>query len=262
MRKMWYHGSDKKIDIFNPCSFDLGNTFQQPGWGTFCFKDYDYTKKFAIMRCIQDFYVKIRNNSNRKFLHKNRCTWDFINKKPVTTSEGFRFILNNIDNLKVFIHYIDYQKLKKKGIGNDITHNEFTFRDTNIVPIKIEQINLTYEELKHIFIIVDDVNEYRKKLVLISKYYNRGILSMFMKYDYTMNREEIEKIIVAKESSKLKIGDNLTEYMKENKIAINPTPLKCRIIQAILGSINKHFFTKKYMKRLSSYYKVQESSKN
>lgn len=36
MSKTWYHGSDKKIEIFNPYAFDLGNTFQKFGWSTFC----------------------------------------------------------------------------------------------------------------------------------------------------------------------------------------------------------------------------------
>ncbi len=44
MSKTWYHGSDKKIEIFNPYAFDLGNTFQKFGWSTFCFKNYNYTK--------------------------------------------------------------------------------------------------------------------------------------------------------------------------------------------------------------------------
>ena len=42
---MAYSKYDKKIEIFNPYAFDLGNTFQKFGWSIFCFKDYEYIKK-------------------------------------------------------------------------------------------------------------------------------------------------------------------------------------------------------------------------
>ena len=82
MSRVWYHGSDKVIKVFNPYSFDLGNSFQKFGWSTFCFKDYNYTMGFTIMRCIQRYYDGVKTNENRKYLHENRCTWDFVNEKP------------------------------------------------------------------------------------------------------------------------------------------------------------------------------------
>ncbi len=252
MEKIWYHGSNVKIDTFNPYSFDLGNTFQKPGWGTFCFIDYQYAKNFTIMRSIQNYYDKVKNDDNKDYLHKNRCTWDFINKRPITTKEGLEYITKNFANSTIYIHYIDAKKLKIKGIGNDITHNEFTFRDSGVIPIKIEEIVLTKEEIEKSLMIVNDVNEYRNELVKISKYYNRGLLSLFIKYDYTLNRNEIEKIIVAVNEKKLKTGDNLMEFIVRNNIDIKRIPLIPRIKKAILGSINK-LNSKKYIKELKDF---------
>lgn len=252
MNKIWYHGSNTEIKVFNPNSFDLGNTFQKPGWSTFCFKDYNYTKNFTIMRTIQNLYDKRKTPENKEYLHQNRCTWDFINKRPITTKEGLKYITHNFSNTIIYIHFFDTKQLKIKGIGNDITHSEFTFRDANIKPIKIEKIILTKEELEKRIMIVSDVNKYRDELVKISKYYNRGLLSLFIKYDYTLNRQEIEKIIIAIKEKKLKIGDNLSDFISKNNIEIKKIPLLSRIKKAVLGSINK-LNRKKYLKELKEF---------
>lgn len=253
MSRLWYHGSDKKIDVFNPYAFDLGNTFQKFGWSTFCFKDYEYTRNFAIMRCIQHYYENIKTIDNKEFLHNNRCTWDFVNERPITTKMGLDFIINNMLGTEVFIHYIDSSKLKIKGIGNDVTHQEFTFRDNNVIPLKVETITFTKELLEEIILIVNNVNEYRNKLVEISKEYNRGLLSLFITFDYTLNRDEIEKIITAVSDGKIKVGDDLNNYVIKNNIKIIKIPVLKRLEKSILGLINKKIFRKKYIKILKNY---------
>lgn len=249
----WYHGSSQKINLFNPFSFDLGNTFQKPGWGTFCFKNYEYTKKFTIMRLIQNFYSEIKNEQNKKFLHINRCTWDFVNEKIITTKDGFQFIKENIIGKKVYIHTIDSACLKKKGIGNDITHKEYTFRDENVKPINIETIVIEENLLKDSILIVNDVNCYREECVHISSYYNRGFLSLFITYDYTINRDEIEKIIVAISNRSLAVGEDLSKFIKDNHVNIKKIPIRIRLKQAICGSINRVFFRKKIILRLRKF---------
>ncbi len=253
MSKTWYHGSDKKIEIFNPYAFDLGNTFQKFGWSTFCFKDYNYTKGFTIMRCIQHYYDSIKTDDNKDYLHANRCTWDFVNERPITTIEGLNFIKTNMIGTEIFIHYIDSSKLKIKGIGNDVTHDEYTFRDKNVEPIKIEKVVFTKELLEQYIMLVTDVNKYRNYLVKISNNYNRGFLSLFITYDYTLNRAEIEKIIVAVNEGKIKIGDDLYKYIKDNNIIIKKIPLHKRIIKSFLGIINKIIFRYKYINILKKY---------
>ena len=253
MSKLWYHGSDKKIEKFNPYAFDLGNSFQKFGWSTFCFKDYNYTKGFTIMRCIQRYYDKIKNADNKKFLHENRCTWDFVNEKPITTKEGINFIINNMIDTEIYIHSFDPSKLKIKGIGNDVTHDEFTFRDYNVVPVDIEKIVFTKELLEQTLLIVEDVNKYRDYLVDISNNYNRGFLSLFITYDYTLNREEIEKIIVAISNGIVKIGDDLLKFINDNNVIIKRIPIRKRIKKSILGVINKKVFRYKYINKLKEY---------
>ncbi len=253
MRKTWYHGSDKKIDRFNPYAFDLGNTFQKFGWGTFCFKDYEYTKKFTMMRCIQHYYDSIKTQENKDFLHTNRCTWDFVNERPITTKVGLDFIIDNMIGTNIYIHYIDVSTLKIKGIGNDVTHDEFTFRDSDVTPIKIETITFTKELLEEYLMIVNDVNAYRNKLVEISHNYNRGFLSLFITYDYTINRPEIEKIIVAIDEGKLKVGNDIEKYIKENNINIYKIPVLTRIKKSILGMINKKIFRAKYIDKMKKF---------
>ena len=253
MKNIWYHGSDKIIDVFNPYAFDLGNTFQKFGWSTFCFKDYEYTKKFTIMRCIQRYYKSIKKEDNEVFLYNNRCTWDYINEKPITTKEGLKFIIERMQKIKIYIYHIDSKKLKIKGIGNDATHDEVTFRDSNIVPIKTETITLTKEILEKYIMIVNDVNKYRDYLVELSNNYNRGLLSLFITYDYTLNKKEIEKIIQAVKNEKIKTGDNLYKFIEENKIIIKKIPLIKRIKKSIIGTINKNIFRQKYIKKLKEY---------
>lgn len=254
--KKLYHGSQNRISVFNAYSLDLGNTFQKTGWSTFCFKDYEYTKKFAIMRTIQNLYNKRKNIDNRDFLHQNRCTWDFVYERPVTTKKGYEFILNNFVNQKIYIHTIDCKKLKKIGIGNDITHNEFTFRDNGIKPMKIDEIILTEELLKNTLLIVKDVNSYREKLVELSKKYNRGFLSLFMTYDYTINRQEIEKIIKSIENEKLKIGENISHYILENNIKIKKVPFFKRLRKTISGMIGRTFLRERYIRELQKHHEV------
>ena len=251
--KVWYHGSDKVIKVFNPYSFDLGNSFQKFGWSTFCFKDYNYTMGFTIMRCIQRYYDGVKTNENRKYLHENRCTWDFVNEKPIITQEGLNFIIKNMLGTEIYIYSFDPSKLKIKGIGNDVTHDEFTFRDSNVVPIKVETVEFTKELLEQKLMIVEDVNKYRNYLVEISNNYNRGFLSLFITYDYTLNRDEIEKIIVAIDNGVIKIGDDLYDFVKNNNVRINKIPIIRRIIKSILGIINKKIFRFKYIDKLKKY---------
>lgn len=182
-----------------------------------------------------------------------RCTWDFVNEKPITTATGLDFIINNLVGMQIFIHYIDSSILKRKGIGNDITHDEFTFRDNNVVPIKIETITFTKELLEKYIMVVNDVNKYRNKLVEISNDYNRGFLSLFITYDYTLNRTEIEKIIVAISNGKIKVGDDLYKFVIENNIKISKIPLSKRIKKSILGIINKVLFKREYLEKLKKY---------
>lgn len=90
--------------------------------------------------------------------------------------------------------------------------------------------------------IVNDVNKYRDKLVEISNYYNREFLSLFITCDYTLNRREIEKIIVSVEKGKIKIGDDIHKYVIENDIRIVKIPLLKRIKKSFLGMINKKIY--------------------
>lgn len=249
-----YHGSQKEIQIFNAYSFDLGNSFQKAGWGTFCFKDYEYTKKFAVMRVIQNLYNEKKETENREFLHENRCTWDFIYEQPITTQKGYKYIINNFLGQKIYLHTIDRKQLKMFGIGNDITHHEFTFRDSGIKPTKIDEITLTEELLKNMMLIVKDVNEYREKLVELSQKYNRGFLSLFITFDYTINRKEIEKIIIAIENGKLKVGEDITKYILDNDIKIKKISFLKRLKTAILGLIGRTFLKNKYKRKLKIYH--------
>ena len=253
MNKMWYHGSNKRIDIFNPYSFDLGNSFQKFGWSTFCFKDYKYTKGFTIMRCIQRYYDEIKSDDNKEYLHENRCTWDFVNERPIITKEGLNFVLDNMIGTEIFIHYFNPSLFKIKGIGNDVTHDEFTFRDKNVKPIKIDQIAFSKELLEQTLMVVEDVNKYRDYLVKISNNYNRGFLSLFITYDYTLNRTEIEKIIVAINKGIIKIGDDLYDFVEKNDIKIRKISLLKRILKSILGIINRKLLKKKYLNKLKKY---------
>jgi len=247
INKMWYHGSNIEIQLFNPNSFDLGNSLEKPGWSTFCFNKYQYTENFAIMRLIQNYYAKIKNEKNKVFLHNNRCTWDFINEKAITTQEGLDFILKNLLNQKIYIHIFDPSKLKLKGIGNDTTHNEFTFRDSNVKPIKINTVILNEKKLKQAIMIVQDVNKYRDELVRLSKYYNRGFNTLFIKFDYTINRNEIEKIIIAINDNKLNVGEDISDFIIKNNIKIKKIPVIVRFRNAICG-IFSHTLLKKIFK--------------
>lgn len=253
MNNNWYHGSNKKIHIFNPNSFDLGNAFQTPGWSTFCFKNYEYTEKFAIMRLIQNYYSTIKNEDNQIFLHNNRCTWDFINEKAITTEEGFKFITDHLIGKKVYIHIFDSTKLVIKGIGNDITHNEFTFRDKNVKPIQIDTIILDEEKLKQTISIVNDINKYRDKLVELSKYYNRGFLTLFINLDYTINRSEIEKIIVAINMEKLNPGENISDFIETNNINIKKIRFIIRVKNSICGIMCHLFLRKLFIRKLKRF---------
>ena len=77
MKNIWYHGSDKKIELFNPYAFDLGNSFQKFGWSTFCFKDYEYTKNYEIL-------LNFHENSTLYFFYSKKQSLKMFIKKQIS----------------------------------------------------------------------------------------------------------------------------------------------------------------------------------
>ena len=55
-----YHGSASKFKIIKPTAIDLGNTFSEPGWSIFTFKDYDKAYNWAVYMALEYFISKMK----------------------------------------------------------------------------------------------------------------------------------------------------------------------------------------------------------
>ena len=109
------------------------------------------------------------------------------------------------------------------------------------------------KNLKQAILIVNDVNKYRDELVKLSKYYNRGFWSLFINFDYTINRGEIEKLIVAINSNKLNVGENINDFILSQNIKNKKVTFIVRLKKSICGIINHIFFKKLFIKKLNKF---------
>ena len=202
-----YHASIHKIDSFKPMSLDLGNVFDEPGWSTFCFGDYEYARTFGFMRALEE---KMSKQCEIK---------PVFNKGHIVISMDDFLRLQEYDYLDTplafYIYTVDSSGLKL-GIGNDPSLKEYTFKESGISPLKVDKVELSMMDLKEIIDISNEIkqgNEDSDNKILMSHDYQREVEA----------RDALRKAI---SNGELQPGDNIKEYMISNGIEFNDDDIR------------------------------------
>jgi hypothetical protein len=198
-----YHGSTYEIDQFKPMSLDLGNAFQEPGWSTFCFTDYDFAKMFAAARA----FTKMIQDSKDGEIDEEKAQVEFVVGHLVMRRSCFEFLqYKDLLNVKVkfYVYTIDPTGLDI-GIGNDPALKEYTFRDSGVTPKKVDTYQLSLMDLKESVEVMDDdsdivhPNESEYKPLLIHNYQTEDTVRNFLQ--------------TAIDNGELHPGDDIGEFL-------------------------------------------------
>ena len=236
-----YHGSSLKYKILKPTAIDLGNTFSEPGWSIFTFKDYDKAYNWAASGALQSF-IHIMKKKDKEFskatskLYWNHLvTYDAVESRAVVNQLIIPALFKLFDKylLHFYVYTIDVDR-KYVSIGNDSSLDEYSVR-TDVIPSSIDKIDITKENFADIFTIVTD--DKFSKILTDNKnaYGKRGFLSLFMNRDfvyhcYQSTNEAIGKLYTAVHQKKLKPGDNIMEFCEKNGIDIHKISLVDRLM--------------------------------
>ena len=210
-----YHGSMHKIDSFRPMSLDLGNGLQEPGWSTFCFRNYTWAKRFALMRLIQKYFDGKKEKNELK-----KCGWDMFSNRPYIHKSVFEELCNNLKDQCFYVYTINAENLEL-GLGNDLRFPEVTFRESGVVPEKRDCIYASEDVLRTELMILTDIEPDRFEKLMLSKVeeLNRGWISCMINRNYVAD-SEVGKLTKAVSEGKLKPGDDVKKYIEANGIVL------------------------------------------
>lgn len=208
-----YHGSIHYFETFYPMSLDLGNGVQKPGWSTFCFFDYTLAKRFAFMRLLQS-HLESYKDKGKNYV----CEWDLQKEKPYLHKTVYEEIKEAILGQSFYVYTLDGSKLEL-GMGNDIRFPEVTFREAGVLPEDIDRITVTEDLFFQDCYLVEgmDIPTYAKKTHANLSKTHRGWLSCMLNHNYSED-SVITKLTKAVADGKLKPGDDVEAYMRENHI--------------------------------------------
>ena len=202
-----YHGSTYDIDVFHPMSLDLGNGKEKPGWSTFCFRNPDYARNFALMRLIQK---KCGDKPETK------CGWDLKERRPYVYSKVLNEVRKSVIGEKFYVYKIDAENLEL-GLGNDVRFAEVTFREDNVKPVDRETYYVDINLLNDIVKVIDVEPKKYEKSQMNTKNFDRGWLTCMINRDYSGD-SAVAKLTKAVSDGKLKPGDDVEAYMADNGI--------------------------------------------
>lgn len=234
-----YHGSTCKFDTFHPMSIDLGNGLQKPGWSTFCFRNYDWARRFAIMRLVQNYLEKTYGDSKDS---KYECNWDLHNNRPYIHKDMFNEVCDALCNEYIYVYTIDSENLEL-GIGNDARFPEVTFREDNVKPLKINRINTSADILKSDITLIDkNPVDFEKEQLDSIQYVNRGWVNCMLNRNFSED-SSVGKLMKAVSEGKLKPGDDIEQFMVENNIILDDVSFLERFkeMDAIETSVSESF---------------------
>ena len=202
-----YHASIYEIEEFKPMSLDLGNAFDEPGWSTFCFGDYEYAKVFGFMRALENkvsAYHKINPIFNKGHI--------------VISMDAFLYLQEHdfLDRpLLYYVYTIDSSELNL-GVGNDPSLKEYTFRESGIRPINVDRFELSMMDFK-------DIIEINNTITSGEEESDNKIL---MSHDYQKEVEMRNILTKAISNGELQPGDNIEDFMNSKGISFNDNDIR------------------------------------
>lgn len=215
-----YHGSTFHITEFKPMSLDLGNTFNPPGWSTFCFDTFDMARYFGFYRALTKYFWYTKHEIDENIDVPYTCV-DIPSGKTVISSKC-KLVLDNELNVPIvfFVYTLDASNLNV-SFGNDSKFPEYTFRDSGIKPEQTTVIEVTINELNDYVIVVDDVKSYETTMLTSMNTPMFGNqYKALLTHDYS-NDSAASKLAKAVEDGKLKPGDDVEKYMLDNGISFD-----------------------------------------
>ena len=209
-----YHGTTAMIDKFKPMSLDIGNINQKPGWSTFCFADYNLAKRFGLMRLIQSVTDKLDETRTDPKWKNLQCEWNVGTCRPFVDRQNFN--PNLFIGEKFYVYTIAANRLKELGIGNDSKLPEYTFRDSDIAPDAVEQIEVTKTMLLEDVMIVDDFGDVKvaNDKAITDGGWESSCRRAMLNRDYNED-SVVGKLEKAVQTGELKPGDDIEEFMNQ-----------------------------------------------
>ncbi len=203
-----YHGTTCEIDLFKPMSLDLGNSFEKPGWSTFCFDNEDSAKLFGASRSLTNM-LKDSANSDIDTTELNVV---FAGDHLVISKPCYQFIIDSdlLDiNTTIYVYEIDATGLDV-GIGNDSALKEYTFRESGIKPTRTIKItDVSFSNIKNLVDVLDgSISEYNPPV--------RNEYNVLLSHDYQDEVRVRDFLQNAISSGDLKPGDDIEEYLSSH----------------------------------------------
>ncbi len=236
-----YHGSPAKYKILKPTAIDLGNTFSEPGWSLFAFKDYDKAYNWAAFMALKYFIFDMEkkdikfSKESKKIPESHLINYDITEYKAVINQTIVPALFKLLENhvIYFYVYTMDVDR-KYVSIGNDSSLDEYSVR-TDVVPSSIDRIKITKENFADIFTVVSEDKICKIFTDAKNGYGKRGFLSLFMNRDfvyhsYQSSSGSMEKLYNAIDQKKLKPGDNIMEFCEKNGISINKISLMDRLM--------------------------------
>lgn len=225
-----YHGSIELYDTLKPMGFDLGNLFQKPGWSLFCWKEKQLAKNWAVFQLI-------RKITGLNFKDTYGPVWDYTQNKALITKDLYKkikeYLLTHRET--VYVYSLD-TPIRYLGLGNDSIIDEYTTREPEIIPVDIEQIQVSDKVIRQTVGIVDTASymSFRRNMGY-NALSNRGLIkSCFLINDYTYNFFKTKGAVAnvidkGLREGEIQPGDDLEQYLNSKGIDIKKLGIMKRI---------------------------------
>ena len=202
-----YHGSTYEIETFQPMSLDLGNAFDEPGWSTFCFGDYNHAKLFGASKALTKLIKETSEPDDEPL------SVSFVHGHLVMSEECFHQISQRdlLDiKARFYVYTIDSSNLEL-GFGNDPSLKEYTFRESNVPFLHRDTFDLSLMDLKEL---IEVTNGDFMANVNDNEYGEIGLLT----HNYQTEIKVRERLQSAIDNGDLKPGDDIEEYMNAHNL--------------------------------------------
>lgn len=227
-----YHGSANKFESLEPTAPDLGNIVQKPGWSLFCWREYDPAVCWGVFQALLKLNKEVFNKVyDNPMLQPSR-------KAMYVTEDFYWAAINYIKRNKLasYVYIID-SPVQYVSFGSNSSHREFTTREQNIEPTRVDEIKITEKIIYELCEIIS-IDEYRayKQEIKKPNFTHRGLLvSCLLVNDYWYNLlsddgEVIKTITRGIHSGELCVGDDIEAYLKTKNLKIKKLDPVKRII--------------------------------
>lgn len=222
-KKTLYHASLTEYKNLKPTGVDLGNVLQKPGWSLFCWDSLDNAYRWAVMLLFisgeDGIYDIIEKFNNDYYEKKYKVTYMYPGDREgvFLNEELYNIIAKYLDsNNKIAYIYKFDVPINKIGLGNSSTIKEYTVRE-KINKFRLIKVRITSKLLRKYVTVIPASKCIDEKTLkkYESKYNYKRKFSKIWNRDFENNVDTYKKICSDLHDNKIKTGDNLNKYFKE-----------------------------------------------